>query len=158
MEKNNKCRETIIDESSGEIDHIIELLEQASEREIKNKSNLTNDVFGQSYTLPRNEASKTIEYRQSRARERDFNWKLKYRKRTLGWLVFLLFIQTIFMNAVIGIVFASQLCDFNCLLKVDSETLKELTNLAKWYSTAVLLELLSLFCYVIKKVFEKPEL
>ena len=151
MHNNNNCEDK-------DLDLIRSLLEKELSHQIENKSFSTkSDIFGQAYTSRRDEAAGEIKDYKAKIINKDINSKLKFRDPAIRWLFWLLLIQTVFMNLIVGAVFASQLCKIDWFLQIDIETLKTLTDLAKWYATAVLAELLSIFCCVIIKLFEKPQ-
>ena len=133
-------------------------LEQKFEEQLKanNDGVYTDKIFGVENLPEKKQAQSNIEEYKAAVIEKDLKSKLRYRKPVLDWLLPLLAIQIIFMNIIVAFVFFSQMVVTNWTIRLDVSLLSNLTNLAKWYTTAVLTELIAVFCYVVKAVFAKP--
>ena len=133
-------------------------LEQKFEEQLKanNDSVYTDKIFGVENLPEKKQAQKNIEQYKAEALKKDLDSKLKYRKPVINWLLPLLAIQIIFMNVIVAFVFFSQMVLTDWTVRLDISLLANLTDLAKWYTTAVLTELIAVFCYVVKAVFAKP--
>ena len=125
---------------------------------IKKTNELNDKAFGTSDLLKRTEVQETIAKSLAKNIDKDFNSKLGHRPKVMRVLFTLLTIQIIFMNIIIGFIFFSQLISVSWTIKLEHSLLTELTELAKWYTTAVLAELITVFCYIVKIVFAKPSL
>lgn len=86
----------------------------------------------------------------------DAGSKMTFRKTTLNAVFWLLGFQILFMNAVVAWFFVSQTIEHPLFVKLSETAIGHFSELTKWYTTAVLAELLGAFFYIVKVVFETP--
>ncbi len=116
----------------------------------------TDDEFDPDTELTQEQVSKMAEASNQAILEKDADSKFSFRKITLVALFFLLGFQILFMNAIVGWLFFSQTFEHDLFFKLSEGALAHLCEVAKWYTTAVLAELLAAFLYIVKAVFETP--
>lgn len=134
-------------------------LELALENTVKGnkQSSHSDDAFRPGKVPNKKDAKKNIDQYKAECIGEDFSSKLQYRNKTINWVFILLAVQIAFMNIIVAFIYFSQIVPVGWVLKLDGETLRMLVDLAKWYTTAVLVELLAVFCHVVKVVFAAPK-
>ena len=106
--------------------------------------------------LSQADVEKIISEKNADIIEKDAKSKFTFRKRTLQALFWLLGFQILFMNLLLAWLLVSQTVNRPFFITLSDTQTIHFMELAKWYTTAVLVELLGAFLYVVKVVFETP--
>lgn len=92
--------------------------------------------------------------------EEDVLSKLRLRWIVLAILIVLLVVQIFFMNSIVGKVVDNALTinPETHLSYIPNETLSILSSLLKWYTGAVVVELITTFTFIVKEIFKAPQI
>lgn len=92
--------------------------------------------------------------------EEDVLSKLSLRSIVLTILIGFLVVQIFFMNIIVGKVVDNALIidTEKHLSYIPNETLSLLSSLLKWYTGAVVVELITTFTFIVKEIFKAPQI
>lgn len=122
------------------------------------KSYYIDEEFESKALKKNKDAENSIKDVNAECQKRDIDLKLESRRGITNFLLAILLVQMVFVNLIIAWLIVSQTLNRSFLYVLSNEQLSELVTLTKWYATATVVELISIYIYIIRVLYKKPEI